>query len=195
MNEEISTLPVSIIRQHCFCPRIPVFLEIYKLHPATPLWVKEGLSYHEKREKLSKYKPFKTIFSEKNNIKFSQYLKSEKYRIHGIIDCLILKQDEIIPVEFKIKFNSSNKGSIIQLCAYSLIITEQYKQNINYGYIISEKYAKISNIIFSNEIQKQTLKKIDEVFQNLNSGLLPHSSATEAQCSQCEYINYCNDRF
>ncbi len=36
------------------------------------------------------------------------------------------------------------------------------------------------------------LRKIEKIVKN---DILPNSSANENKCGQCEYLNYCDDRF
>jgi CRISPR-associated exonuclease Cas4 len=38
----------------------------------------------------------------------------------------------------------------------------------------------------------EVLKSIEKIVKN---DILPNSSANENQCIQCEYLNYCDDRF
>ena len=55
------SLPVSYIRQFCFCPRIPFLSVFLEIKPPSPLWVQDGVDFHEKaamlqkRRKLSKF--------------------------------------------------------------------------------------------------------------------------------------------
>ena len=96
------SLPVSYIRQFCFCPRIPFLSVFLEIKPPSPLWVQDGVDFHEKaamlqkRRKLSKFN-----LSGKGVFKSNIYLKSSVYPIHGIADGIFIMEDgEIIPVSY-----------------------------------------------------------------------------------------------
>lgn len=50
------SLPVSYIRQFCFCPRIPFLSVFLEIKPPPPLWVQDGVDFHEKAAMLQKKK-------------------------------------------------------------------------------------------------------------------------------------------
>jgi CRISPR-associated exonuclease Cas4 len=50
------SLPISLIRQYCFCPRIPYFQELLKLNPKRPQWVKQGEKLHQQQQKVFKHR-------------------------------------------------------------------------------------------------------------------------------------------
>lgn len=54
MDTDSFSVPVSLLRQYAFCPRIPFFYLIRNLHPPFRPWVKQGLGFHEKTQMLAK---------------------------------------------------------------------------------------------------------------------------------------------
>lgn len=54
MDTDSFSVPVSLLRQYAFCPRIPFFYLIRNLHPPFRSWVKQGLGFHEKTQMLAK---------------------------------------------------------------------------------------------------------------------------------------------
>lgn len=46
-------LPVSMLRQHCFCPRIPFFQLMRGIQPVGPMWLQQGLNHHVREEMLA----------------------------------------------------------------------------------------------------------------------------------------------
>jgi len=47
-------IPVYLIRQYLFCPRVVYFLELLNIPKQTPIWVKEGEEFHKSISKLLK---------------------------------------------------------------------------------------------------------------------------------------------
>ena len=127
------SLPVSYIRQFCFCPRIPFLSVFLEIKPPSPLWVQDGVDFHEKaamlqkRRKLSKFN-----LSGKGVFKSNIYLKSSVYPIHGIADGIFIMEDgEIIPLEFKAQDNFvASRGHILQLTGYAILLEEKLQYYI-----------------------------------------------------------------
>lgn len=43
-----------MLRQHCFCPRIPFFQLMRGIQPVGPMWLQQGLNHHVREEMLAK---------------------------------------------------------------------------------------------------------------------------------------------
>lgn len=54
MKTESSSIPASLLRQYCFCPRIPFFTYVRQLHPPRAPWVEAGVAMHQRIEQLLK---------------------------------------------------------------------------------------------------------------------------------------------
>ena len=146
------SLPVSYIRQFCFCPRIPFLSVFLEIKPPSPLWVQDGVDFHEKaamlqkRRKLSKFN-----LSGKGVFKSNIYLKRSVYPIHGIADGIFIMEDgEIIPLEFKAQDNFvASRGHILQLTGYAILLEEKFQREVKQGFILCLLYTSRSPRHFS----------------------------------------------
>ena len=111
MDTDSFSVPVSLLRQYAFCPRIPFFYLIRNLHPPFRPWVKQGLGFHEKTQMLAKRRKGKTL-----------------------------------------------------------------------------------RIEFSEEIREKVRVITQKILTDCEEALMPSTAASDKQCSQCEYLNFCNDR-
>lgn len=188
------SLPISLIRQYCFCPRIPYFQELLNLNPTRPQWVKQGEGLHNKQKKVFQHRTLKRFNLETAEQKFNVFVSSDTFNLHGIVDSVLKSQNQIYPIEFKLSGNKPMKGQILQLTAYGMLLSEQYKLPCKQGFILYESKGKTIPITFTVELHKQVMNTRDKILANLKNAILPDSSATPAQCTQCEYLNHCNDR-
>lgn len=62
------------------------------------------------------------------------------------------------------------------------------------GFILYENKGKTHSIEFTKERQKQVIEIKEKILDDLEKSYLPESPATPVQCTQCEYLNHCNDR-
>jgi CRISPR-associated exonuclease Cas4 len=192
------SIPISEIRQYIFCPRIPYYHLLLGINTEKPIWVKQGKEYHIEQEKLMIRRKFEKIGIKDTTLYFNHNVSSEILGIHGLMDGF-LKTDEgkIIPFENKMNNEKHHpaKSHKIQLLAYGLCLEEKLQQKIEYGFIFYGPKGKSFKIDFTDKLRIELNNKLNQLKSMLQKELLPPSSATESQCTQCEYLNLCNDRF
>ena len=96
-----SSIPVSLLRQFCFCPRIPYFSLVRGISPSNPGWVEDGIIFHDKTKYLIKRRKFERYGIMEPKFKFSVYLKSSNLGLHGICDAIIYGSVNILMGSFK----------------------------------------------------------------------------------------------
>ncbi|PHR86633.1 MAG: CRISPR-associated protein Cas4 [Moritella sp.] len=188
------SVPASLIRQYCFCPRIPYFQHIIGIKAPTPLWVQQGLDFHQRARILSKSRTLKRYNCSEGSIMFDVKLKSKVDQIHGIADALIFTEDEIIVVEFKLSCRRPTRGQKQQLAAYALCAELQYRKPVSKGYISYESSGKAHFVKLDNKLKADVGKTVGAIIQMEDNQLIPDTAASSEQCGQCEYLNFCNDR-
>lgn len=188
------SLPISLLRQHCFCPRIPYFQELLKLNPSRPEWVKQGQALHAKQPQVFKHRALKRFGLEDAEQRFEVFVESESLQLHGIVDCLLIGKSHIYPVEIKLAGSKPTKGQIVQLTAYAIVVRRQFDLICDQGFILLGEKGKTYPVTIDAPAEKKVVEIRDKIFNDLEKSCLPDSPATPAQCTQCEYLNHCNDR-
>ena len=189
-------MPVSMIRQYCFCPRIPFFYIARQLMPIAGTWVEQGIKFHEKTEMLQKRRNLSKLgITDKFSLENEINLNSDSLHMHGVCDSIIKTQNEIFPLEFKMQEHLlQHEGSELQLCAYAMLLEEQFCIDIQYGFILYGSKGKFRQVIFSKDKRDKIKSIISSIFRDCSGGFLPATASTEKQCSQCEFLNFCADR-
>lgn len=187
------SLPVNLIRQYLFCARIPYFMEVQKLNPSYPLWVKQGSEYHDRQTKLMNRRTLERFNLTDATVEYNVHLSSEKIGLHGKVDALLITDESVIPVEFKMTLKKPSWGHIMQLVAYGILAEEKYGKPCIQGFILHDKRGKTLPIEISNDKKHRLLNLIQEIKNSFES-VLPSSPASITQCTQCEFYVHCNDR-
>lgn len=191
-------IPVSNLRQHLFCPRIPYFALMKGLNVKGGIWINQGLTFHDRtamltrRRNLSHYGLTSSDFRFVANIK----LYDEELGLHGICDgALYTKEGDVYPLEFKAsEGRAPTLAAKIQLTAYAMLLEKKEHIAITRGFILMGKRGKTYEIKFDEAKRLDVLRVADSIRQTLNLALIPTTAATSAQCCQCEYSNFCADR-
>lgn len=192
------SIPISLLRQYVFCPRIPYFVEIMGLKPEKPLWVEQGNQFHEwQRKNIFKNRKFSRLGFEKPSFRFDSLVRSKNLGIHGKIDCIIFDEEnekKVVPVEFKYSRSKIRKNQIVQIVAYACCLEEELKTTVNKSLFVNKKNGSAITLDITNKERLLLTRTIADLHESLEKNFMPQSSATSYQCDQCEYFNYCNDR-
>ena len=186
-------IPINLIRQYHFCPRIVYFNLFTNIKPIFPRHVELGKNYHQLQYNLTKHRKFKKLNINYKEILIEKYLENETLNINGIVDLAFIG-DEVIPVEFKFIDKKPSYYYMLQVVGYGMLLEKEFNLPFRRGYIIYSNNIKFYPIILSDKIKKDFFNTIKEIKKIEQIGILPDSSANENKCSQCEYINYCDDR-
>lgn len=196
---KLYSIPVSMLRQYCFCKRIPYLVMFKGVKPAETPWMKQGATYHAEQTELNKRRSFIRYGFTDNQcyLKQNVSLKSEDLLLHGICDGLLFYENKpVAVVEFKNKTSDKlNPGEFIQMTAYSMICEDTWGTEISYGFILSGERGKVKKVPITEANKQRVLQIRNEIIQCCEECLLPDSCASERQCGQCEYLNFCADRF
>lgn len=197
MVMQLYNIPVSMLRQYCFCPRIPYFYLVRNLKPFEQPWVKQGTKEHIRQQLLMRRRNFSRFnINCEGMLKVDVELYSEHLNLHGICDAVIETAEEVAILEFK---NSPNykisMGTKVQIAAYAMLYEEQFNKSISKGFVLYGIKGKTFEINIDSELRQKTLNIRDSVFDIIEKCYIPDSSANESKCSQCEFFNFCADRF
>jgi CRISPR-associated exonuclease Cas4 len=187
-------ISINQIRQYIFCPRVVFFEMVQNIIIHKPSWVGYGANYHEKMTALLKRNNLSRLGFKNGNyeLKINTMLNNDNFNYYGIVDGLIVTTDQIIPIELKNNYINLSKGHELQLTAYGVLAQAIYNKPFNYGLLIYGSREKVIKVTPKLQELETTVSNIEAM---LSTGKMPHSSATIQKCSQCEYLNYCNDRF
>lgn len=187
-------IPINLIRQYHFCPRIIYFNLLTNIKPVYPKHIDLGNKYHNLQYKLTKHRKFKKLNINYKKILIEKYLENEQLNIDGIVDLAFICEDEVIPVEFKFIEKKPSFSYILQVVGYGILLEKEFNLPFKRGFIIFSNNIKFYPIIFNDKLKNDFFKTIEEIEKIVQLGIFPNSNADENKCSQCEYLNYCDDR-
>lgn len=190
----LSSVPISLLRQHIFCPRIPFFNEVKQINPGDRPWQSQGVTFHQRQSMLTKRRNLSRFGLARGEVQLSQKLKSTQLQCHGICDSIILTDNEVAIIEFKLAGKKPTKGQMLQAAAYGMVAEQQYNRPCKRIFVLIGERGKTYHYPLNKGLRSKVVQALREVQFNLTQPILPHSAATEHQCGQCEYLNFCGDR-
>ena len=109
LSSDIESIPINLIRQHQFCPRIPWYKLVLKFDPPEQAWMIQGKQWHDKQHDLQKRRV--SLYSSDNAVHHHEaWVHCPELGIHGQVDHLIEEQEYSIVIEYKIDSKSITNG-------------------------------------------------------------------------------------
>lgn len=187
------SLPVNLIRQWCYCPRVVYYMELTNISIHRPVWVRQGEDFHQLEEKLWQRRNLSRFDLQNGKKHHNLSMQSQQLGLHGIADLVIETNEAVYPVEFKLSTVANKRGGMLQLVAYGMLAHKHFKKPVLIGFLVGRGQVLHKIDIDQNKCQ-QVMDVVQEISRMLEKARKPESSASLAQCRACEYVNFCNDR-
>lgn len=113
--------------------------------------------------------------------------------MHGILDSMLIDDNYIYPIEFKMTHKKPTYGHIMQLVAYTMLAEEYFDKKCNTAFILIGDKGKTIPVIIDQSKKDALLSLLEKIRESFED-ILPYSAASVSQCSQCEFLSHCNDR-
>jgi len=196
MLDEYYITPIHI-KEYIFCPSILYNKYVMKIVEPITEMMRDGKEGYE-RDRMG-LKRRESILGDKrikaDKIIFSRWLKSEKYRIAGIVDCIYWINNKMNILE--IKYSKAKKpypDHIYQAAAYALMAEEEFKQPV-YKIIIYYKYSKLwYERRFTNQLRRYVIKIVEDIRKILDGDEIPTPKLSR-KCMSCWYSRICHPRY
>ena len=194
MDMQSYSIPASQLRQYAYCPRIPWYMEVLGLAPARPIWVQQGERHHLRQTMLNRRRRLSRYGLTSARLHEDVAMRLDDHGIHGICDGILETIDAVYPLEFKLSDRRPSKGHLLQLGAYALMAERHFTKQCPRGFILYGDRGHTLPVFIDGKLRKWVENGIRGLRRCLESGSVPSSAATPAQCGQCEFLNFCNDR-
>ena len=189
----LSSVPVNLIRQWCYCPRIVYYMELTDISFHHPAWVGQGEDFHRQEKKLWSRRNLSRFNLKDGKIFHDLEMHDSELGLHGIVDMAIETDEAAYAVEFKLSASNRKRGDQLQLVAYAMLLEKHFAKPSLVGFLAGK--GKVLHTVYIDPGKCQSVMEVaNQIRRMLQRGLKPESSATVAQCCACEYVNLCNDR-
>ncbi len=183
LSRRTGDLEVRDVVQFLYCPRKVYFMKIAGFRITKPKMEegrKEQERATEKLEKMAKKLGGKII----KNLP----LESERYKLKGILDALIVAED-LFPVDIKLsKFSSISYAWKMQMTAYSLLVEEKFGKTVKKAFIFLN--GKLKEVQITPEDKRNLERILEQIRQLIESESYPAVEKSK-KCGYCEMQKFC----
>jgi len=155
--------------------------------------VSKIISNNVKKQKIKhRIQPGKITYSDLN--KPAKPFFSNRYKIAGKPDYVIMKDNSYIPVEVKTgRRNEPQKNHIFQLASYCQLIEENYGGFVPYGILVYNNTHQYK-IPFDPKIRYELETTINKMRYLLKTGKITRNHNESNRCRNCSMKTYCDDK-
>lgn len=187
------SIPVSLIREWHYCPRVVYYKELTHYQVVHPAWVQQGKEFHVAESQLWKRRNLSRFNLQEGQCHHNLSVRDEKLALHGIVDMAIETRDAVYAAEFKMSVRYKSRGNILQVAAYAMLLEQHFGKPSPVSFLLGQ--GKALHVVEVDEACRESvLKTAVQIRDMLQRGLKPDSNATVTQCCNCQYLNHCNDR-
>ncbi len=188
-------LTVTDVRQHVYCPRIPYFTYSLSTHRPTTYKMEEGKLEHQRTEELEHRRSLRTYGLKEGERQFDLALYSSRLGLAGRLDMLVRTRWELVPVDFKNTYGPLGLNHKYQLSAYALLVEDQFGGTVRRAFVYFIPRREAEEVVITPAARRHVHRILAEIRESLAAERLPEGTRQLGRCRECEFLNYCNDRW
>lgn len=201
---------VTDVKQMGYCPRIVYYHYCLPALTVAPTFhMQAGAAAGQKTEALEHRRGLRAYgLSEAGPNpparEFDVWLESERLRLRGRLDMLIVAGAELIPVDYKDSEDPMAGGRRaggrqaqynwqVQLAAYALLLEETRGATISRGFIYYIPARRARPVALTPELKAEVRSLVDQMEEVVRREWMPAPTPHRERCRACEYRRFCND--
>lgn len=177
---------------YLYCPRIVYFEHVLNLPQITT--IKEYIGRKKDKEYTKNIKYNQNVKTLPNGKKlFHLFLLDEEMKYNTEIDCAILNDTNVYPLQFKnTKYTGTTYQNIIlQLAGEAILLEKNFGLSSNLGYVKYLIDGKIISVNLTDEIKSQFKNTIFEISDIISSECIPQRIKYSKRCIDCCFNRIC----
>ncbi|MCS7127595.1 MAG: CRISPR-associated protein Cas4 [Thaumarchaeota archaeon] len=187
-EDEHPLIPVSLIRQFYYCPRIVYFSQVLGLREMTTELMKAGKEEHAKEEDRDSRRKRVQLGGERYH---RLHLRSERLGLEGVVD-MVIENKGLVVVERKYAERPRRplKGHYYQVVAYAMLVESECGRPVRKGRIVYLKSRASIEFEITDEMRRHVLWAVKRIKEIVEEEVIPPYSPRPG-CRTCGYRSVC----
>ncbi len=196
MGAALLHLTVSDVRQHVYCPRIPFFrLGMCLPHRRVTFKMAEGQRAHARTEALEPRRTLRTYGLSAGERHYDVGLYAPHLGLAGRLDMAIVLPEEVIAVEWKNSEGGLGLNHKYQLTAYAMLAEERFGRPARRAFVYWIPRKQAQDLAITPAMRAYTRRVLRAMREAVGREAMPEGTRVLGRCRECEFLNYCNDRW
>ncbi len=191
-GQEPFTVPVSDLKQWFVCQRIVYYHHVLPAIRPITYSMEAGQVAHERARTLERRRTMRIYGVPDGKRHFDVRLYSPKLGLSGLVDMVIEREEELIPVDFKDSV-SIKKHFKMQVATYGLLLEELWQRPVKRGFIYSLPKRKVTEVKMTTRTRNQVKNALTSMLAMIQQAHFPAPPRQIRLCVACEFRRFCND--
>jgi len=194
------TLRVTDIKQWFYCPRVVYFTYVMPVDRRITPKMGFGVEQHQVISALERRRTLRRYGLADARRLFHVRLRSRQLGLTGLLDLLIVASaggaaDRYYPVEFKDTLRNISANHRCQLAGYGLLVEEEYSCRVDRGFVYQVPTERVTGVRLDDGLKSRVREAVLAMREMIASERMPAAAKHRGKCVDCEFVNYCGDRF
>lgn len=191
----METVQVTDLKQWMYCPRIVYYHRVLGLCATATFKMQEGRAAHDVLEKLERRRSLKRYGLEGASRRFAVSLHDPELGLAGRLDLLLHAPDNAAVVDFKLTGGGIHENHELQLAAYGLLVQRSLRVPVRLGFVYRIPDASLKPVRLDAAHYDRVIRAVRDIRGLAAAQTIPDPPQRLTRCTECEYINFCADRW
>ncbi len=185
------------LKHYFYCPRIIYFERVLGAAEQKSSQQEFSLNEHERLEGLEKRRKGGLFYLgelAEASKQFRVHLSSDRLNLVGVLDCVLVLGNEVIPVDYKQMRSLNGRPWLdhkIQLTAYALLLEDKLNTVVRRGYLYYVPEERVLEVIFTQGMKRYVRRVIASITEMIREERLPPVRVGPSKCLGCGYYWVC----
>jgi CRISPR-associated exonuclease Cas4 len=187
------------LKQYIYCPRIIYYHHcLPHIRPVT-YKMEAGIAAQDEEEVRAARRSLRAYGLRRGESQSNVRLESEAIGLRGTVDLVIktddnvLRETELIPVDYKLSRGKLGEHFRLQLVAYGLLLEEVYEVSVKRGFLYAIPKRRAEEVPFTPALRRKLSQALETMATIVQREAMPAPTRQRAKCQSCEFRRFCND--
>lgn len=186
-------LRVVDLKQWFVCRRIVYYHHVLPAVRPMSYGMQAGMAAHEEVRPLEKRRTLHAYGVPDGKRHFDVMLYAPDLGLSGLVDMVIEREDEVIPVDFKDSFQVKARQFRLQVAAYGVLLECLWQQPVKRGFVYSLPGRRATEVKLTARMRSTVRKAVAEMREVVQRAVFPPPPSSRRICVTCEFRRFCND--
>lgn len=186
---------VSDLRQWHMCRRVVYYQHLLKFVRPLTYGMRAGMEAHQETRVRERRRTLRAYGLPDGTRHFDVVLYAPEQKLSGIVDLVIERDEELIPVDFKDTLRVNSRHLAVQVVGYGLLLEHLWQKPVHRGFVYSIPRRRAHEVRLTPALRRRVTQAIEEIHCSIERGELPSPPSSKRLCVTCEFRRFCNDIF
>lgn len=192
-EDEPLVFRVADLKQWFVCQRIVYYAHVMPAVRPLTYAMEAGKLAHEEVRPLEKRRTLRAYGVPDGKRHFDVVLYAPELGLSGLVDMVIERTDEVIPVDFKDSFQIKARQFRLQVVAYGVLLEHLWGRPVKRGFVYSLPARRAQEVKLTPQMRSAVMQAVAEMREMAQRGEFPPPPSRQRLCVTCEFRRFCND--